>query len=85
MIEFHRPVAFWLGTTAITAGVLMHLPDFLSMGDMGYRMVGMPMSSMMIAGMWLIVAGMVLATWGLLPPRHLPRANLSGYHVRAHR
>lgn len=83
MIHFHRPVAFWLGATALTAGVLMHLPDFLSMGDMGYRMVGMPMSPMMIAGMSLIVAGMVLATWGLLPPRHQTRANLSRYHVRA--
>lgn len=83
MIHFHRPVAFWLGTTAITAGVLIHLPDFLSMGDMGYRMVGMPMSSMMITGMWLIVAGMILATWGLLPSRLHTHANLSSYHVRA--
>jgi len=82
MIHFHRPVAFWLGTTAITAGVLMHLPDFLSMGDMGYRMVGMPMSPMMIAGMWLIVAGMVLATWGLLPPRQLSSGTPSRYHLR---
>ena len=82
MIQFQRPLVFWLGTSALTAGVLMHLPDFLSMGDMGYRMVGMPMSSVMIAGMLLIVAGMVLATWGLLPPRHLSRPSLSGYHVR---
>src|SRR4030095_13289016 len=45
--------------------------------------VGMPMSPMMITGMWLIVAGMVLATWGLLPPRHHIRPSLSSYHVRA--
>jgi hypothetical protein len=25
-IQFHRPVAFWLGATALSAGVLMHLP-----------------------------------------------------------
>jgi len=67
MIQFHRPVPFWLGTSALTAGVLMHLPDFFSMRDMGYRMAGMPMSDMMIAGMVLIVLGMGLATWGLLP------------------
>jgi MFS transporter, putative metabolite:H+ symporter len=61
----------------------MHLPDFLSMGAMGYRMVGMPMSPMMIAGMWLIVAGMVLSTWSLIPPRRASPENISRYHVRA--
>jgi len=43
-------VAFWLGSVALTAGVLFHLPDFFSMSGMGYRMAGMPMSSVMIAG-----------------------------------
>jgi MFS transporter, putative metabolite:H+ symporter len=83
MIQFHRPVAFWLGTSAITAGVLMHLPDFLSMSGMGYRMAGMPMSPIMIAGMWLVVAGMLLATWGLLPPRSTAHGPRSGYRVHA--
>jgi len=82
-IQFHRPVAFWLGTAAITAGVLFHLPDFFSMSAMGYRMAGMPMSSLMIAGMWLIVGGMLLATWSLLPPVAVTRARAAAYHVQA--
>ena len=61
----------------------MHFPDFLSMSGMGYRMVGMPMSPIMVTGMWLIVAGMVLATWGLLPPRGLSRQRDANYHLRA--
>jgi len=82
-IQFHRPVAFWLGTAAITAGVLFHLPDFFSMSAMGYRMAGMAMSSLMIAGMWLIVGGMLLATWSLLPPATVARARAATYHVQA--
>ena len=67
-IEFHRPVAFWSGALLVTLGVAAHLPDFLSAGDMQYHMAGMPMSRVMVAGMFFVAAGMVLATWGLLPP-----------------
>lgn len=83
-IEFHRPVAFWTGATAITAGVVMHLPDYISAGDMGYHLAGMPMGTLMIAGMVLIVAGMALATWGLLPPGGRPQAvRAEEYHLAA--
>jgi putative MFS transporter len=67
-IHFHRPVAFWAGTAAILLGVGLHLPDFIGAGDMHYHMAGMVMSWMMFGGMALIVAGFVLAAWGLLPP-----------------
>jgi putative MFS transporter len=67
-IEFHRPVVFWTGAFLVTLGVAAHLPDFLSAGEMQYHMAGMPMSRVMVAGMFFVLAGMVLATWGLLPP-----------------
>ena len=67
-VEFHRPWAFWSGSAALTAGAAMHLPEFLSMSGMHYQMVGMAMSSLMVAGMWLICGGFLLAMWGLLPP-----------------
>src|SRR3546814_17266633 len=35
--------------------------------DMGFRMAGMPMDGAMIAGMWMIVAGIGVAAYGLLP------------------
>lgn len=66
-IRFHHPVFFVIGVILLTSGVLMHLPDFLSMEHMGYQMVGMPMSTMMLAGMACIVLGLVLSTYGLVP------------------
>jgi|CXWL01.1.fsa_nt_gi putative MFS transporter len=66
-VRFHHPVAFVTGVVLLTAGVLMHLPEFLSMAPMGYRMAGMPMSSLMVWGMAAIVLGLALSTHGLLP------------------
>jgi MFS transporter, putative metabolite:H+ symporter len=84
-IEFHRPVAFWTGTLLVTLGVAAHLPDFLSAGTMQYRMAGMAMSQVMVAGMVFVTAGMFLATWGLLPParaRHVA-SGAPEYQLRA--
>jgi putative MFS transporter len=60
----------------------MHLPEFLSMSGMQYRMVGMEMGSLMIAGMWLICGGFLLAAWGLLPPGG-PARPMPQYHITA--
>ena len=68
----------------MTLGVLAHLPDYLAAGDMHFHMAGMPMSRVMIAGMFLVAAGMVLATWGLLPPASaIGRTAPTTYHLRA--
>ncbi|WP_305098397.1 MFS transporter [Croceibacterium aestuarii] len=58
---------FVLGVIAVTAGVLMHLPMFLVARDMGYRLNGMGMGPEMVWGMVLIVAGVAVAAYGLLP------------------
>ncbi len=73
-VRFHHPAAFAIGVVLLTGGVLAHLPEFLSMQSMGYQMVGMPMSNLMLGGMAAIVAGLALSTWGLLPPLHELRA-----------
>jgi putative MFS transporter len=62
--------AFWIGCVLVTAGVLMHFPDFVKARDDGYMMAGMAMGRTMSAGMTLIVAGLALAVWGLLPRRN---------------
>lgn len=67
-VTFHRPAWFVLGTVAIIAGVFSHFPMFVHSASMGYRMAGMPMDPLMIAGMFAIVAGLACAVWGLLPP-----------------
>jgi putative MFS transporter len=59
--------AFALGCIAVTAGVLMHVPMFLMGRTMHYRLVGMAMGWDMVLGMGLIIAGVGVAAYGLLP------------------
>ena len=62
----HR-AAFILGCMAVTAGVLLHLPMYwMGRGD-GFRLAEMPMDAGMLWGMAAILAGSLLAAWGLLP------------------
>lgn len=62
-----KSLAFWVGCLAISAGVLSHLPMFWMGRHNGFHLAGMPMDNAMIGGMGLIVAGVALAGWGLLP------------------
>jgi putative MFS transporter len=61
--------AFALGCAAVTAGVLLHIPMFLMGKDMGFKLAGMAMDPGMIFGMFLIVAGIGVAAYGLLPQK----------------
>jgi putative MFS transporter len=84
-ITFHHPPAFWVGTTAIAIGVVLHLPMFFSAAPMAYRLVGMPMSHEMLVGMALIVGGILLAGWGLFPRRAdlgAPSGVGDSYHLK---
>jgi len=78
-LTFHSPIAFWIGTLAIVAGVLAHIPMFVCASHMGYRMVGMPMDAAMLAGMALIPLGLVLAAYGLMPRLGRLRAHGAGH------
>lgn len=72
--------AFIVGVIAVTAGVLLHLPMF-AMGRMNhFRLAGMPMGSDMYVGMALIIAGVAIAAYGLLP-RDITRHISSGQEV----
>lgn len=62
-------VAFWVGATLVTAGVLLHFPMYIEARDMQYRMAEMKMDAAMITGMILIVVGTALSGYGLLPRR----------------
>jgi putative MFS transporter len=59
--------AFGLGSACVTIGVLLHLPMFWMGKDMGFALAGMPMDNGMLFGMFLIVAGIGIAAYGLLP------------------
>jgi putative MFS transporter len=63
-------LAFAAGCTAVTAGVLLHLPMFWMGRHDGFRLAGMPMDAGMWWGMLLICAGIAVAAGGLMPRRH---------------
>ena len=79
-ISFHHPFAVWLGCIAIVAGVIAHLPMFMMGASNGYQMVGMPMDATMLIGMAVIAAGLLLASYGLLPRLEQMRSPLTGGH-----
>lgn len=66
-IGFRHAGAFWAGVTLVAAGVLAHLPEFIGARGMGFHMAGMPMSTLMTAGMVLIALGLALTAFGLIP------------------
>jgi MFS transporter, putative metabolite:H+ symporter len=77
--QFRHPVAFWLGSAACAAGVILHLPMYYSARGMGYRMAGMRPDPAMLIGMALIGVGLIASLYGLLP------AGAAGIQKRAAR
>jgi len=69
--------AFALGVIAVAAGVAVHVQMFLMGAPMGYQMVGMPVDNAMIVAMVLIVAGVGVAAYGLLPQKLATAAGAS--------
>ena len=61
--------AFTSGCVAVTAGVLLHIPMFWMGRGNGFRLADMTMDAAMWWGMLLIVAGIAVAGYGLLPRR----------------
>lgn len=61
--------AFVVGCIAVTIGVVLHLPMFWMGRDNGFRLADMPMDAEMLWGMALIVAGILVAGYGLVPKR----------------
>lgn len=81
-----RPAAFWTGTAAVTAGVCLHIPMLAAARPMHYMLVGMPWDNWMKAGMSLVVAGLGLVYYSLVPRRGQPRetsAPPAGFDARA--
>lgn len=75
--------AFALGCAAVTAGVVLHLPMFLMARDMGYQLSGMPMDAAMLWGMALIVVGVGVAAYGLLPSQAVGAPSIESVAIAA--
>src|SRR5438552_19148732 len=83
-VTFPHPGAFWFGTLATTAGVLLHLPMYVGARDVGYRLVGMPVDEPMLIGMVLVIVGLAASLYGLYPRSAEATAGLvSQIRVRA--
>lgn len=65
--ERRAPWAFIAGVAAVTIGVLMHAPMFWMGRHNHFILNGMPIGWDMVAGMALIVGGVGVAAYGLLP------------------
>jgi putative MFS transporter len=77
LTDRQSPWAFALGCLAVTAGVVLHLPMVAMARSMHYHLAGMPMDTGMIVGMGLIVVGVLVAGYGLLP-RNLAALRAAG-------
>jgi MFS transporter, putative metabolite:H+ symporter len=67
----------------VTTGVILHLPMWLDAAKMHYKLVGMPMDTAMIIGMPLIVVGLVVTAYGLIPRDYkVSRGQLAKVSVR---
>lgn len=60
--------------TAISVGVVLHLPMYFGAADMHYRLVGMAPDAPMLVGLGLIVAGLGAVVYGLIDA---PRSGLT--------
>jgi MFS transporter, putative metabolite:H+ symporter len=60
-------LAFWFGVFYIVAGVSCHLPDYINHRAQNFHLSGLPMSNMMLFGMFLIIVGIACTCYGLFP------------------
>ena len=83
-IRFAHPGAFWAGVTAVTAGVLLHLPMFFGAKEEHYQLRGMTVDTPMLIGMALIILGIAATVYGVVPRlSEVSRGSVSRIRVRA--
>ena len=82
-ITFHHRNAFWIGSVALTIGVILHLPTYLGARDMGYQLVGMAVDTPMKIGMALVLFGMGACCYGLMPSLAREQPEVARIRVKA--
>lgn len=76
-------LAFWFGVLYIVAGVSCHLPDYINHRGQNFHLSGLPMSNMMLFGMFLIMVGIALTAYGLFPVRDDAKDLTSEYQLKS--
>lgn len=84
-VKFEHPIAFWVGIITASAGIIAQLPMFYDARGMHYHLAGMGIPPEMTVGMLMIVAGAVLASYGVYPAsaRRDSGANYREFRVSA--
>jgi putative MFS transporter len=82
-IDFRSKIAFWIGFSAVCIGVALQLPMYINSANMGYREVGMSMSTSMDFGMVLVLIGLFITLYSLIPPKAAIEDNAYNLRVRA--
>jgi putative MFS transporter len=73
-------LAFWFGVIYILAGVSCHLPDLVSRH---FHFGGLPLTNMMLFGMFLIVIGIAATTYGLFPVHDSAKDASADFQLRS--
>lgn len=82
-VIFRSKGAFWLGFFSVAIGVALQLPMYINAKNMHYRLVGMPMGTSMNIGMALVVIGLLITLYSLIPPKPLKENQEYDLKVRA--
>jgi len=83
-IAYEHPAAFYFGVTAVTVGVLLHLPFYYSARHEHYHLAGRTPDGALMFGMALIIIGLASTVYGLFPRlSEVSRGYVSRIRVRA--
>ncbi|HET7488870.1 MAG TPA: MFS transporter [Acidimicrobiales bacterium] len=83
-VTYEHPRAFWLGALLTVAGTVLMLPKYIGARQDHYRLAGSAVSTDMVAGMVLMVVGMVMVTYGVFPKAsRFAQGNVSRIRVTA--
>ena len=82
-IAFRSKGAFWIGFISVAIGVALQLPMYINSASMGYKLVGMKMSTGMYYGMGLVIFGLAVTLYSLIPPAVLKENTDYNLKVRA--
>jgi len=82
-VSYEHPVGFWVGITVTTIGVLLQLPMYWMARFDHFHLAGMAVTPEMWVGMAMLVIGVGLTAWALIPARSMPNEKLSKLKVSA--
>ncbi|HUC24739.1 MAG TPA: MFS transporter [Streptosporangiaceae bacterium] len=75
--SYEHPVAFWVGVILTAGGVVAQLPMYYMARSMHYDLAGMAVTNEMLIGMGMMLVGIGVTTYSLLPRTRPSRPEFS--------